>query len=112
MSGGVLVDGFLYGISGAQKDKRASVVCMRFSDGQLMWEQENFGYGTLIAVGDALIILTENGDVVTAKIDSESYQEISRRKGVLSAINWTPPSYAGGSVFVRNDEGRVVCLKL
>jgi outer membrane protein assembly factor BamB len=77
-----------------------------------MWEQENFGYGTLIAVGNALIILTENGDVVTAELNTESYKEISRKKGVLSDTNWTSPTYANGSIFVRNDQGHLVCLKL
>ncbi len=104
-------DGVLYGIDGKHKSSRSKLTCVRVSDGEELWSKENFGYGTQIAVGDTLVVLTEAGELVAVAMSQDGYHELGRRK-VLDSICWTPPSIVGNQIFVRNDQGRAICLEL
>jgi hypothetical protein len=62
-----------------------------------------------IGIGKTLLILTERGELITAKIDPAKYTEISRRK-LLEPICWTTPTYANGKIYLRNEKGDVIVL--
>ena len=64
----------------------------------------------MIAIDDTLLILTEQGALVTAPVNANEYQEISRKK-LLDAICWTNPTYAEGKIFIRNEHGTLIVLK-
>lgn len=104
-------DGYIYGVDGSHMNKRSKLTCMRLSDGEVMWTEDNYGYASLIAVNDTLVILTEGGELVTAPISPEGYSEISRKK-LFNSICWTPPSFADGKLYMRDDYGSMVCLQL
>jgi hypothetical protein len=61
-------------------------------------------------LGDTILALTENGELVSIKHSPASYQEQSRLQ-VLGRTCWTTPTYAGGRIYLRNDRGEVVCLE-
>ena len=109
MNNSVFQDGSIYGISGEQQQTTNSLVSIKESDGKENWSQSAIGYGTTIGIGKTLLILTERGELITAKIDPAKYTEISRRK-VLEEVCWTTPTYANGKIFLRNDKGHVVVL--
>jgi outer membrane protein assembly factor BamB len=109
MNNSVIQDGSIYGITGEQQQTTNSVVSIKESDGKENWSQPAIGYGTTIGIGKTLLILTERGELITAKIDPAKYTEISRRK-VLDEVCWTTPTYANGKIFLRNDKGNVVVL--
>lgn len=104
-------DGHLYGIDGKHKSSRSRFACVRLSDGEEVWAKENFGYGTVIRVGDTLLTLTEAGELVAISMSQSGYSELGRKK-VLDSICWTPPSIVGKRVFVRNDMGRALAIDL
>jgi acyl dehydratase len=54
--------------------------------------------------------MTEAGELVTAKASADKYQEISRRK-LLEGINWTHPVYANDRIYIRTEDGRLLCLE-
>ena len=110
LAGSVVLEGNMFGLNGTHKNKRSSLFSRDFKNGKEKWSVPNFGYASLIAVGDTLLILTEDGDLVTASADAEAYREISRRK-LLDAICWTHPTYANGRIYVRNEQGVLICLK-
>lgn len=110
LNNSVLVDGVAYGIDGRQGTASSRLVALNLEDGAVKWAKPNFGYGTIIGVGSALLALTENGEVVTAKISPNDYTELGRQQ-VLAKTCWTPPTYAGGRIYVRNDRGDLVCLE-
>ena len=110
LSGSVLIDGALYGLNGNHKSRKTSLYSRNIDTGEENWSVPDFGYASLIAIGETLVILTEEGDLVTAPANSANYQEISRKK-LLDAICWTNPTYADGKIFVRNDQGVLIVLE-
>ncbi|NRA39209.1 MAG: PQQ-binding-like beta-propeller repeat protein [Planctomycetes bacterium] len=110
IAGPVLVDGHLYGVS-AHVKKPGELRCVELSSGKLLWQQEGFGHGSVIAVGQYLIVLSEDGQLVMAELQKDSYVELGRMK-VLDQTCWTQPTIANGHVYVRNSAGEIVCLRM
>ncbi|MCZ6673314.1 MAG: PQQ-like beta-propeller repeat protein [Verrucomicrobia bacterium] len=110
LSGAILIDGSLYGLNGNHKSKKTQLYSRDFKGGEQYWSVPNFGYASLIAVGGTLLILTEDGELVSAEASTRGYNEISRKK-LLDAICWTNPVYANGQIYVRNDHGVLICLE-
>jgi len=110
LSGSVLIEGALYGIDGMHKTRKASLFSRDASTGEVYWTVPKYGFASLIAVGDTLLILTEAGELVTAPASPKRYTEISRRK-LLDPICWTNPTYANGRIFIRNEQGTLIVLE-
>jgi outer membrane protein assembly factor BamB len=109
LAGSVVIDGNMFGLNGTHKNKRTSLFSRNLNNGEETWSVSNFGYASLIVVGDTLVILTEDGNLVTAPANANEYQEISRKK-LLDAICWTNPTYANGRIYIRNEHGVLICL--
>lgn len=111
MNTGIAIDGHIYGVDGKHKSSRSKFNCVRLSDGEVVWSQEDFGYATMIKVNDKILVLTEAGELVVVSPSVAGYRELGRKK-VLDSICWTPPVLVGDRVFVRNDLGRTLCVTL
>ncbi|MDZ4818792.1 MAG: PQQ-binding-like beta-propeller repeat protein [Planctomycetota bacterium] len=110
MANVVPVAGNLYGVDGqSNHQSRCKVVCMDEKTGDVRWEQAGFGCGNVFAAGDRLIIFSDEGELVTAKVDATSYQEISRAQ-ILEGKCWTVPVLSNQRIFCRNATGDLVCL--
>lgn len=105
----VLVGGHLYGIDGDQ-NSRCSLKCVKLSDGSEVWSEKSVGFGSLMTADGRLIILTEKGELVIAKANSDQFEEISRAQ-ILSGRCWSAPVLANGRLYARNTPGHVVCLE-
>lgn len=108
-SAAVIVDDVLYGLNGLPEDNRTKLYARDPHTGKVHWSIPNFGFGSLIAVDDTLLILADDGELVTATATPEAYREVSRMK-ILEPTCWTKPIFANERILVRNDAGRVVCL--
>ncbi len=109
LNNSVAVNGTIYGIDGRQGTPTCRLVAMNLADGKVLWTKDAFGYGTTIGVGDTLLALTENGELVTAKISPTAYAELGRTQ-ILGKTCWTTPTVANGRIYARNDQGALVCL--
>ncbi len=109
MNNGVVLDGSIYCIDGAQQQPTCRMISFKIEDGKENWAQDSFGYGNTIGVGKVIVALTEKGELVTAKAAPDKYTELGRRK-VLEPVCWTTPTFANGRIYVRNDKGDTVCL--
>ena len=103
-NGCILVGDYLYGFD------NSILKCMRLEDGEEMWADRSVGKGSLIAAQGHLFILGEQGDIAMAKATAEGYQELGQMK-VLDYKSWTPPSLAGGRLYLR-DQQHIACLDL
>lgn len=101
--------GYLYGISG-DAGKRAQLVCMRVSDGELVWSEKT-GFGTVIRVNDDLVVLTEKGTVLVTAVSPESCNFRVRVESVLPQTCWVTPIYSDGMLWCRNNAGALVALR-
>ncbi len=107
----VLVDGYLYGNDGdARRPANGTFRSIDFYSGEEKWAFRG-GFGSLIAVDSYLIILNSIGEIIVAEVDPGRYREISR--GALPRNQfWTPPSFAGGRLYIRNLQGDLYCVDM
>ena len=95
----VLHDGHLYGFGGDD------LACVELATGRLRWKQRLYR-GSLVLVDGHLVVLSQaSGLVRVVEATPEAYREkaqlaVLSRGGKAEA----PPSFAGGRIFVRNDE--------
>jgi hypothetical protein len=69
-------------------------------------------------VGDSAYLFTDEGALILAALTPARYQQISRTQAIEPTypfgghkLAWTPPSFANGHIFVRNDR-EIICLSL
>lgn len=101
----VLVDDYLYGFD------NSILKCLALETGDLKWEDRSVGKGSLIAVGNHLLVLGEKGDLALVEATPEAYREKGRIKALESDRAWTPPALAGGRLYVRDLEN-LACVDL
>lgn len=107
-SSSVMLAGHVYGID-HDENKQASLKCVDFMTGVEKWADESVGFGSLVAAGDKLIVLSAKGELIAAKASPEKFDVISRAK-VLEGKCWSQPVLADGRLYVRNAPGKVLCL--
>lgn len=108
----------------------SELVALNPEDGSRLWatkqptigENERGRHGTAFLVryqdSDRYFLFNEQGDLITARLTPEGYQE-SGRMHVLEPTSstfgrpvvWSCPAFAEGCVFARNDK-EIVCVRL
>jgi len=102
-------DGFLYGFDGRQ-ESGTQFRCVEWKTGKVRWSQEGFGCGSLIVVGDLLLVLSERGDLVVVEANPRAYVEKARAT-VLNGTIRAHMALADGRLFAR-DNRKLVCFRL
>ncbi len=100
---------YLYGIHGRQEYK-AHLRCVELETGKVQWSKERFGTGSLIVVGDRLLILHEDGDLILAAASPEEFRSHGSSKVLGSAVR-AYPALANGLLYAR-DGKKLVCVDL
>jgi outer membrane protein assembly factor BamB len=107
----VLLDGFIYGIDGdARQPSAGTLRCLETRTGRETWSAR-LGFGSLIAAGRRLIVLTSTGTIVTVEADPSAYREIARGSLPRSQY-WTPPAFSRAILYVRNLVGDVFAVDM
>lgn len=101
----ILHEGHLYGYD----DSRLK--CVEFATGKERWVEPSTGKATLTMAGDTLIVLSERGELMTAKPSPAGFEPISRAQ-VLGGRCWVVPVFSHGLLYCRNNAGELVCLEL
>lgn len=91
----VYADGNLYGYD------NAFLVSVDARRGKRNWKSRQPGDGALILVNNILVIKNTNGELILVRPGPTAYEELQRIP-VLSGVNLTPPSFAGGKLFLRS----------
>jgi outer membrane protein assembly factor BamB len=97
-------DGFIYGFN------VATLQCMDATTGQRKWMKRGFGKGSLIMVGEHLMVFSDLGELAIVGANPDEYRE-SARMNVLEGRSWTAPSYADGKLYLRNHT-RIACVRI
>jgi outer membrane protein assembly factor BamB len=106
----VVKDGYLYGMFSFKKYGEGPLACVDIRTGEMKWTKPKFGPGQVILSGDAVIALSDKGEVVLVATNPDKYVEL-KRTDVLDGKVWSYPVLADGHLFARSTvEG--VCLKL
>lgn len=94
-SSSLYYDGCFYGFN------VAALQCISAESGEKKWTKRGFGKGSLILVGDKLFVLSDKGKLIQVKASPDAYTEQGSFQA-LEGKSWTPPSFTGGKLFVRN----------
>jgi outer membrane protein assembly factor BamB len=100
------------------------LVCLDASTGRQIWQTNSVtdqGNGASIHLtpnGDSVLLFTNEGNLIRARLDPQGYHEISRVHLLNPThpfngrkVVWPPPACANRRVFARNDE-ELICLSL
>ncbi|EAQ77905.1 PQQ-binding-like beta-propeller repeat protein [Blastopirellula marina] len=100
-------DGFIYGLNDGILE------CVTAADGERTWRQRGFGHGQLLLVGDHLLVMTEEGELVLAAANPAAYEEAGRIQALESEVspNWNNLCLTGDLLLVRNAE-QAACYRL
>ncbi len=112
MGNSVLLDNHLYGFDGtAHRGRPVEFCCISILDGSKKWSSQEFKYGSVIASGTDLIVLTEGGELLIGSASADGFKPKIRRQ-ILDGRCWTPPAFANGRIYARNAAGKAVVLEV
>lgn len=97
-------DGHLYGLDDGV------LACVDLADGSQKWKEGRYGHGQMLRLGELLLVMAENGELVLLRPTPEAPHELHRFR-VFGAKTWNPPALAGDRLLVRNDR-EAVALRL
>ncbi len=86
------------------------LTCLKLSSGQRLWKQGRYGYGQMTLVGDKLLILSEEGDVVLVPATPDAPRELARFHAI-DGKTWNHPVVSRGRLLVRNSD-EAACFDL
>lgn len=101
-------DGHIYGLFGFKEYGQVPLGCVELATGRLLWSRRGFGQGGTILVGQHVVVLAENGDLVVAEATPKAYTEVSRTKAVTGKC-WNNAAVGNGRLFARSTK-EAVCL--
>jgi outer membrane protein assembly factor BamB len=109
--GVVLVDGYLYGAHGGNRENRFyALVCLEFDTGKVMWQSHDAGKGSPAYADGCLYYRNEGGPMLLVEATPKGYVERGRfeppDRSKLPA--WSHPAIANGKLYLR-DQGVLLC---
>ncbi len=94
---GVYRGGFAYGLD------EGILACIDLSTGQIRWKKGRYGYGQVLLLENALLVLSEEGDVALLDVSPSGSRELARFHAI-DGKTWNHPALSNGRLFVRNGE--------
>ena len=79
-------DGHLYGMFSFKKYGDGPLKCVDIATGEIKWEQEGFGAGNVIRVGDNILALTDYGKLVLVAGSPAGYKQLADSEGVAGKM--------------------------
>jgi outer membrane protein assembly factor BamB len=110
----VLIDGNIYGPDGSAGRSKSSLKCVDAKSGKVLWSQP-LGFTSLIAAGNRLIVLGEDGVLYVVAARPDAYQELARVTALTPAkkeVCWTAPVLSNGQLYLRTSLGRLLAVGL
>lgn len=105
----VPVGAYLYGADGRQEEG-ARLRCIDWKAGKVKWTENGFGCGSVIAVGEQLVLMSEDGELILAAANGEKFEEKARAK-VLDKPVRAHLALADGLLY-SHDGKKLVCWKM
>ncbi|QOV91630.1 outer membrane protein assembly factor BamB family protein [Humisphaera borealis] len=88
------------------------VFCAEVATGKIAWSADatlGKAHAGLIVVGDKVLALGDNGELVMFAADVNAYRELGRSQ--VAGKNWCTPAYVDGKLFLR-DAKELKCLEI
>ena len=93
-------DGVLYGFHGRQ-EYGPSLRAVELDSGEVLWNEDRYGAGSVTLAGEHLVIMRESGELVLALASPDGYRPLASA-GILRGVVRAYPALAEGRLYVRN----------
>ena len=104
-----LRDGYAYGLD------EVMVECVEVETGKIAWKKRRhpeFGHGQVMLIGDALLVLSETGELALVEATPAQYHELASIQALDPAdITWNNPAFSAPYLLVRN-ANEAACYRL
>jgi outer membrane protein assembly factor BamB len=110
----VILDSYVYGYSGTSSSNRGNLVCLRLSDGKLMWETGEAGMGTIAYADGYLVCLDIKGNLYLVEANPDKFVKAGEFMKAIPNVKhpaWTAPVIANGKLYLRYLQS-IVCYDL
>ncbi len=97
----VVINGYVYGITGQAIYGAAPLRCVDLATGQVKWTKAGFGPGGVNVVGGNVLVLSDAGDLVLVKATPDAYTELARSH-VLAGKCWNSVAISNGHIYARS----------
>jgi outer membrane protein assembly factor BamB len=100
----VILNGYVYGYSGNSSTNRGNLVCLRLSDGKVMWKTTEAGMGTLAYADGYLICLDIKGNLLLVEASPDKFVKAGEFLKAIPDVRhpaWTAPVIANGKLYLR-----------
>lgn len=101
----VLHEGRIYGLDDGV------MVCLDPETGERCWKRGRYGHGQLILVGDLLLLIAEDGDLLLLEPNPLELREVAKVPDALDGKSWNNPALSGRYLLLRNAK-TAVCYEL
>lgn len=102
-------DGYLYGFDGRQ-ERGQTLRCIEVATGKVCWNSPGVPGGTLLCVGDKLLVLTEQGELWIVKATPDKFEQLSASQ-ILRSSHRSHAAFADGILYARDTE-KVIALRM
>ena len=92
-----------------KKFKTGPLKCVELATGKIEWEKPGFGQGNVILVGDRLLALADDGQLVVVEATPTAYKEIARTKAVQGQM-LVHTRIEQRRIYVRTAQGKACAL--
>ena len=103
-------NGHLYGYHGHASEGRPTLRCVKLASRQVVWEEDHGSSGIITKIGDDLLIITDQGELMLVAADPTKCI-IKTRAQVTRRYTRNFPAIANGLVYVKGPR-KLVCLDL
>ena len=90
--------------------------CLELETGKLLWQGGDFGEdGSCVATSDGRLIILGKGVLAladTAEHSPAQYRELARVEALPKTVVWPHVVFAGGRVYCKNKQGRLICYSV
>jgi outer membrane protein assembly factor BamB len=97
-------EGYVYGLSDGILE------CIELETGRRKWKQGRYGHGQLLRVGDVLLVLSDDGELLMVEATPDGHHELGSVQA-LSGKTWNNLALSGNHLLLRNAE-EAVCYEL
>ncbi|MBN1464891.1 PQQ-binding-like beta-propeller repeat protein [candidate division KSB1 bacterium] len=101
----------IYFLTKDRRDEGTGLARIDAKTGARLSFSDQYLFGNLIGVGDKLIMLAEDGELIWGDLGEGEFVETFRQK-ILDGLCWANPVLLGDRLYARTAEGIVVCLLL
>jgi outer membrane protein assembly factor BamB len=89
--------------------RRKGLCAVDLANGAVAWQDDSYGFGNLLLVGDTMFILEDGGDLIWGPVAAGRFKE-AHRATIQDGRCWAYPVIHGGRIYARNATGKLVCF--